>query len=124
MPAGNISEREWVNKCMDELCRKAGFADRDRLVQRELQFLCDSIESKTGVLISLSTMKRLLNGQFSRLPQSATLNAICSFIGYQHWQDFKLKKLNETKEERSEKQSGERREKSEERRAKFYLPVF
>jgi hypothetical protein len=113
MVAGYITEREWVSICMAELCRKAGFADCHRLVQRELQFLCDSIETKTGVLISLSTMKRLLNGQFSRQPQSATLNAICSFLGYQHWQDFKLHKLNETNGNRTEKESGERSAESE-----------
>lgn len=74
---------------MAELCRKAGFASSQNIVQRDLEFLCDSIESKTGVLISLSTIKRLLNGQFSRLPQIATLNAITSFIGYANWQEFK-----------------------------------
>ena len=93
-----ITEQEWVRICMKELCRKAGFADCHNLVQRELEFVCDSIESKTGVLISLSTIKRLLNGQFSRQPQIATLNAISMFLGYQNWQDFKLHKVRETNE--------------------------
>jgi hypothetical protein len=91
-----ITEQELVKISMAELCRKAGFADCHNLVQRELEFVCDSIESKTGVLISLSTIKRLLNGQFSRQPQIATLNAISLFLGYQNWQDFKLNKIRET----------------------------
>ena len=91
-----VTEQEWVKRCMKELCQKAGFADCPNLVQRELEFICDSIESKTGVLISLSTIKRLLNGQFSRQPQIATLNAISLFLGYQNWQDFKLNKTRET----------------------------
>jgi hypothetical protein len=96
MEARTITEQEWVQLCMTELCKKAGFADCRNLVQRDLEFVCDSIESKTGVLISLSTIKRLLNGQFSRQPQIATLNAISMFLGYQNWQDFKLNKTRET----------------------------
>ena len=89
-----LSEQEWVKTGMEELCKKAGFANTAGLVQRDLEFLCDSIESKTGVLISVSTMKRLLNGQFSRQPQVATLNAIALFLGYNNWQTFKLKKAD------------------------------
>jgi hypothetical protein len=88
-----VEEQELVKRCMEELCRKAGFADSSGLTQRELDYLCERIESKTGVLISLSTIRRLLQGQFSRQPQIATLNSIASFIGYQDWQDFKLNKI-------------------------------
>lgn len=95
MEAGTATERDWVSLCMKELCRKSGFVDCGRLVQRELEFICDNIEVKTGVLISLSTMKRLLNGQFSRQPQIATLNAISTYLGYSGWQDFKRKKIQE-----------------------------
>jgi hypothetical protein len=92
MQAKAPTEHELVKICMSELCCKAGFADPDHMVQRDLQYLCDSIESQTGVLISLSTIKRLLNGQFSRLPQIATLNAVAGFLGYQNWQSFKITK--------------------------------
>ncbi|HTI08835.1 MAG TPA: hypothetical protein VL832_09775, partial [Puia sp.] len=54
--------------------------------------LCDTIESDTGVQISLSTIKRLLNGQFARIPQIATLNAIALSAGYKDWKDFTLAK--------------------------------
>lgn len=89
MQAKANSEHELVKACMTELCAKAGFPDPDKMVQRDFEFLSESIETKTGVLISLSTIKRLLNGQFSRLPQIATLNAISTYIGYQGWQQFK-----------------------------------
>ena len=81
MQVTTISERELVKKSMEELCQKEGFADPKAMVQRNLEFLTESIESKTGVLISLSTIKRLINGEFSRLPQIATLNAIASVVG-------------------------------------------
>jgi hypothetical protein len=95
MVAKPKSEQEWVGIVMAELCRQVGFADCKGLAQRDLEFICQRIEEKTGVLISLSTMRRLMNGQFSRQPQSATLNAIAQFLGYQHWQEFKLTKLGQ-----------------------------
>jgi hypothetical protein len=85
-------EHALVNICMAELCKKAGFADSKNMVQRDLVYLCERIESQTGVMISLSTIKRLLNGQFSRLPQIATLDAIAATAGYRNWQDFKAAK--------------------------------
>ncbi|OQP41842.1 hypothetical protein A4D02_14280 [Niastella koreensis] len=92
---------------MNELCKKAGLEDTTNLVQRDLVFLSDRIESETGLPISLSTIKRLMNGQFSRLPQIATLDAIAAAAGYQTWQNFKTSKNQEvsrsrvTKEEKS-----------------------
>jgi hypothetical protein len=92
MPSNSVSDQEWVKICMAELCKRAGFPDAEKLVQRDLNFLSDWIESRTGVLISLSTIKRLLNGQFSRLPQIATLDALARCIGYQNWQAFRMDK--------------------------------
>jgi hypothetical protein len=92
MQAKKFNEHELVKICMAELCHKAGFVDHEAMVQRDLVFLCDRIEVETGVLISLSTIKRLLKGQFSRIPQVATLDAIANSAGYENWQSFKLNK--------------------------------
>lgn len=92
MQSNSITDKELVKSCMEELRQKAGITGTENMVQRDFEFLCDSIESKTGILISLSTIKRLFNGQFSRLPQTATLDAICSFLGYKNWQGFKISK--------------------------------
>jgi hypothetical protein len=86
-----MTEQELVKKCMVLVCHSAGFDTNHRLTQRDMELLCDNIEKKTNVLISLSTMKRLLNGQFSRMPQVATLNAISNYLGYANWQEFKIK---------------------------------
>lgn len=89
MRTNKANEHYLVKTCLTELCNKAGFADPGQMVQRDQQFLCEHIQEKTGVLISLSTIKRLINGQFSHLPQIATLDAIAVAAGYQNWQDFK-----------------------------------
>lgn len=93
------SDQELVKKCMQALCIKAGFENTNELVQRDIEFLCETIESKTGVLISISTVKRLIHGQFSRLPQIATLNAISRYIGFNNWHEFKLSQKNKANEE-------------------------
>jgi len=82
------NEHELVKICLSELCTRAGLPGPGELIQRDMIALCDTIESKTGVMISLSTIKRLLNGQFARIPQTATLNAIALSAGYTNWRDF------------------------------------
>jgi hypothetical protein len=98
MQAKPVSDHALVAICMAEVCRRAGFLEQASLIQRDLQFLSDSIESKTGVLISLSTIKRLLNGQFARLPQVATLDALARFLDFSDWQHFKNSPVTQTAE--------------------------
>lgn len=89
-----MSDRDLVEKCILELRKKTGYEDSAAFVQRDIEYLCSDIAEKTNIHISISTIKRLLNGQFSRLPQIATLNAITFYLGYDNWQDFKIKKKN------------------------------
>jgi len=88
MPSYSTNEHELVKICLSELCTRAGFRGPGDLIQRDMIALCDTIESASGVMISLSTIKRLLNGQFARIPQVATLNAIALAAGYKDWRDF------------------------------------
>jgi hypothetical protein len=89
IPAKAAGERELVGICMAAICRKAGTTDPGNMTQRDLKFLSEQIEARTGVLISMSTIRRLLNGQFSRIPQVATLDAIARFLDHANWQDFR-----------------------------------
>lgn len=92
-----MSDKELIHICLEEISNKLGYADAGSLRQRDLEHLSAEIEKSTGILISISTIKRLLNGQFNRLPQTATLNAITTYLGYQNWQDFKIRKQGEIK---------------------------
>jgi hypothetical protein len=96
MQAKPVSDHVLVAIGMAEVCRRAGFLEPSGLIQRDLQFLSDSIGAKTGVLISLSTIKRLLNGQFARLPQVATLDALARFLDFSDWQHFKNSTATQT----------------------------
>lgn len=84
-----MSEQELVKLCLTEVFLKNGYGDLHSLVQRDYENVSQAIEAKTGILISISTLKRLLKGDFARLPQVATLNAISRYLDYQHWQDYR-----------------------------------
>ena len=88
MQSNSHNEHTLVKICLSEVCTRTGLPGPADLIQRDMIALCDTIQSNTGVLISLSTIKRLLNGQFARIPQIATLNAIALSAGYKDWRDF------------------------------------
>ncbi|GAB3502124.1 hypothetical protein [Emticicia fontis] len=90
-----IEDKELVQRCLFELKKQMGYTEHTRLSQRDMEHLSEAIEARTKILISLSTLKRILNGQFDRLPQTSTLNALTIFIGYAGWHDFKTQKLLE-----------------------------
>src|SRR5215831_11227851 len=74
------------------------------LRQRDLQFLADSIEDKSGIQLSISTLKRLWKKDYDQTPHPSTLQALVSILGYKDWQDFKLKvPINPTQSLRVEK---------------------
>jgi len=87
-----MTDRELIEICIKEIAATSGYPDVKLLRQRDLEHLCLQVEKSSGIMISLSTMKRMVNGQFNRLPQIATLNAFALCLGYQNWQDFKTRK--------------------------------
>jgi len=99
-----MSERDLVKECLLEIFRISGYESLSGLTQRDYEHISHEIEAKTSTLISVSTLKRLLNGEFSRIPQTATLNAISSYIGYKTWYEYKnaRKQSNATTTENNE----------------------
>ncbi|MDF0715585.1 hypothetical protein PY092_05455 [Muricauda sp. 334s03] len=56
---------------------------------RDFQALCESIQEETGILLSISTLKRL-GGRihYKSRPNSSTLDTLAKYIGYDHWRAF------------------------------------
>ena len=84
------NEHDLVRECLTEIFKLNGYDDVSKLTQRDYEHVSSTIEAKTTILISVSTLKRLLHGEFTRIPQTATLNAISTYLGHKSWQDFKL----------------------------------
>lgn len=87
-----MTDRQLIELGARELAARHGFASWKDMRQRDLEYLCERIAESSGILISLSTIKRILNGQYNRLPQVATLNALSVYLGYSDWQAFKAAK--------------------------------
>ena len=85
-----MTEQELVKKCLNAIIIKNGYENTQTLTQRDFEQLSKSIEDKTDILISVSTIKRLSNGDFNRLPQIATLNAISNYLDFKNWQEYKI----------------------------------
>ena len=59
----------------------------------DCEFLSLDIESKTGVRVGSTTLKRLLGfAQDERSPHASTLDAIARYLGYAHWDLARRKK--------------------------------
>lgn len=85
-----FDEQAYIALCRKQIEHKFAFGNGTGYTQRDLEFLAQHIEEKTGITLSLSTMKRLWKGNFKQSPQIATLNALAAVLDYKDWQEFKL----------------------------------
>src|SRR5690606_19094592 len=85
-----MTDRDFVTTCLREIFERNGYEDPDKITQRDFEHISAEIAAKTTILISVATLKRLMQGRFARLPQTATLNAISQYLGYNNWQDYKM----------------------------------
>lgn len=84
-----FSEEYYIKRCKKQIERKLSFTNDNGSTQRNLEILARKIEEKTGVCISLSTLKRLWKNEFKQRPQIATLNALATILDFKDWQAFK-----------------------------------
>jgi hypothetical protein len=85
-----MTEQDLVKRCLNQICKKNGFDDPSLMVQRDFELISRELEASTEILLSVSTIKRLLHGEFSRMPQIATLNAVSSYLGFKNWQEYRI----------------------------------
>ena len=84
-----LSEKQHISLVKREIEKKFSFGNGNGYTQRDLEVLSRYIEEKTGVLISLSTLKRIWKDDYKQSPQIATLNALSVVLDYKNWQEFK-----------------------------------
>ena len=95
-----MNERDLVKEVILEVFNKSGYADAAKMTQRDFDYISTEIEEKSGIVISGITIKRLALGDFSRLPQVATLNAIANYFDHKTWQDLKASRAAVIKPEK------------------------
>lgn len=82
----SMTQEELINLCKQKLEEKYSIV---KISQRELEQLAIEIKEKSGVTLSLSTLKRLWKNSFKQSPQLATLNALANTLDYKDWRHFK-----------------------------------
>ena len=95
------SEERLINLCKTQIEQKFSFGLGRGYTQKDLEVVCSEIETKTGVVISLSTIKRLWKGHYKQSPQLATLNALAALLDFKDWKDFKSANQATTKPART-----------------------
>src|SRR5215467_4630568 len=86
----NHSEREYITLCKQLIEKKFQLQNVEgSLRQRDLEYLADNIEERSGIKLSLSTLKRIWKKDYNQTPHPSTLQALVSVLGYKDWQEFK-----------------------------------
>src|SRR5688572_22501157 len=93
-----MEEQKLVKQSILKIFNLNGYTDAAKMTQRDFEYISNEIEKKAGIVISSTTIKRLSYGEFGRLPQVATLNAIANYFGFSTWHEFKKSEESATKE--------------------------
>ena len=88
-----MDEQTLIKTSIIKIFNDNGYGDLSSMTQRDFDHIGEQLRQKSGILISGTTVKRLVYGEFSRLPQIATLNAIANYFNYKTWQDYKADKI-------------------------------
>jgi len=64
-------------------------SENELRIPSDCEYLSLDIESKTGIRIGATTLKRLLGfAQDERVPHASTLDAIARYLGFAHWEEL------------------------------------
>lgn len=83
-------DNELLDRLKEQIEQMAGLSLPDSWGQKDYEFLTFFIEEKSGVKISLTTIKRIWRKEFNRLPHVATLDALSQIVYSKDWMALKL----------------------------------
>jgi hypothetical protein len=79
-----------VKKCLELIENKLNRGASADWTGYDFEKLSDEIQVVTGVLLSVTTLKRLWGRlKYGNTPTTTTLNTLAQFAGYKDWQQFK-----------------------------------
>lgn len=108
------AERDLLGICRTRIADQLQLgAESGKLRNRDFEYLADCIEERSGVKLSVSTLKRIWKKGYDKTPHPATLNALAAVLGHEDWQAFKQEASQEEPHESSAVQE-----------AKSYVPVI
>jgi hypothetical protein len=79
-----------INECRSCIEDQLGWGSSDRWNMQEFETLSEEIREKTGIYLSVTTLKRLWGKvKYESKPTITTLNALAKFVDFESWRDFR-----------------------------------
>ncbi|NQU85959.1 MAG: hypothetical protein HQ541_09380, partial [Mariniphaga sp.] len=97
MQNSTSQEKQYITLILKKISTEIQLGEPNDWQQRDFENLSLLIEEKTGINLSVSTLKRITKNQFTKIPQKNTLNALAQYIEYKDWFDFKANHLTKIK---------------------------
>ena len=86
----NSQERKYIEILKKEIEKKLVLDTSNTSIKSsDLEYVAKIVSEKSGISLSLSTLKRIWKEDFSQIPQPTTLNALVTVLDYNNWQEFK-----------------------------------
>ncbi len=84
-----MQNNPYLKKCISLIAEKTGWGPYENWTHTHFVDLSHQIFVKSGVLISVSSLKRIFGKiESNHEPQRETRNALAKFLDYENWEDF------------------------------------
>ncbi len=86
----NSAETEYIEKCLTLIESRINWGASEQWTSYDFEKLSIEIQTATGILLSVTTLKRLWGRlKYTSIPTTTTLNTLANFAGYFDWREFK-----------------------------------
>lgn len=86
----NSLEINYIKKCLVLIETRLNWGASDSWTSYDFEKLSEVIQERTGVTLSITTLKRLWGKlKYDNIPATTTLNTLAKFAGYEDWREFK-----------------------------------
>jgi len=80
-----------LEKCKTQIEQNLGWGDSARWHTQDFEKLSNNIREKTGVTLSIATLKRLWGKiRYDSKPTPTTLNTLAQYLDYENWRSFRV----------------------------------
>ena len=81
----------YINYWKSKVAAVNGWSDDERINDLDFENLANDIFNKTGVLLSITTLKRIWGKvNYQSKPSASTLNGLAKYVDYDSWREFKM----------------------------------
>lgn len=101
------AEESLINECLSEIEKKLAWGSSEQWSNADFEELSSAIRDDTGVMLSLTTLKRVWGKvKYENKPTQTTLNALAGFLGFKNWRSFANRNIQKFTIENSSPDAG------------------